>query len=431
MIDRYTTAAMSKIWSEENRFAVMLRVELAVCRAWSEEGRIPPDALDDILKKAAFSIARIEEIESTVHHDVIAFVTSVAENIGENGRYVHLGLTSSDVLDTASSLMLREALLLVRQAALELDAAVTEKALRYKRLPCVGRTHGIHAEPMTLGLKFLNWHAELERDIERIDLAISQISWGKISGAVGTYALCPPEIEARVCELLDLKPARASNQILQRDRHAGVINTVALLGCGLERMATEVRHLQRTEVGELYEPFSSGQKGSSAMPHKRNPIKSERICGMARLLRGYALTAMENVALWHERDISHSSAERVIWPDAFHAIHFMLSGMTQIVRGLTVDEKRIANDIELTGGLICSQRVMLALIDELKLPRETVYKIVQDNAMLTASGGGKFLDLLKKDERLEGLVNEAKLTSLFELDFYTRYVDKIFERFGL
>ncbi|MDR1977616.1 MAG: adenylosuccinate lyase [Synergistaceae bacterium] len=431
MIDRYTTAAMSEIWSEENRFAVMLRVELAACRAWSEEGRIPPEALDDILKKATFSIARIEEEERKVHHDVIAFVTSVAESIGENGRYVHLGLTSSDVLDTASSLMLRDALLTVKKATLELDAAVTEKALRYKRLPCVGRTHGIHAEPMSLGLKFLNWHAELGRDLERVELAISQISWGKISGAVGTYALCPPEIEARVCEFLDLKPAPISNQILQRDRHAGVVGALALLGCGLERMAMEIRHLQRTEVGELYEPFGNAQKGSSAMPHKRNPIKSERVCGMARLLRGYALTAMENVALWHERDISHSSAERVIWPDAFHTIHFMLSDMTGIVRALTVDEKRIADDIELTGGLIYSQRVMLALIDELKLPRETVYKIVQDNAMLTAQGGGKFVELLRKDRRLESLIDETKLTSLFELGFYTRYVDRIFERFGL
>ena len=431
MIDRYTTEAMAQIWSEENRFAVMLRVELAVCRAWSEEGRIPAEALDDIVKKAAFSVARIAEIENTVRHDVIAFVTSVAESIGENGRYVHLGLTSSDVLDTASSLMLREALLLVQKATLELDDAVINKALQYKHLICVGRTHGIHAEPMTLGLKFLNWHAELQRNLERIELAISQIAWGKISGAVGTYALCPPEIEARACALLGLKPSLVSNQILQRDRHAEALSALALLGCGLERMATEVRHLQRTEVGELYEPFGKGQKGSSAMPHKRNPIKSERICGMARLLRGYALTAMENVALWHERDISHSSTERVIWPDAFHTLHFMLLDMTEIVREFTVDEKRIKEDLELTGGLIYSQRVMLALIDELKLPREKVYKIVQDNAMLTAHGEGTFIELLKKDERLKGLIDETQLASLFEPSFYTRYVNKIFERFGL
>jgi adenylosuccinate lyase len=431
MIDRYATAVMSKIWNEENRFTVMLQVELATCRAWSEAGQIPADALDDILKKASFSVARIEEVESKVHHDVIAFVTSVAESIGENGRYVHLGLTSSDVLDTASSLMLRDSILAVKEATLELDGAVKEKAMQYKHLPCIGRTHGMHAEPMTLGLKFLNWHAELERDLERIELALSQILWGKISGAVGTYAMCPPEIEARVCELLELKPAPVSNQILQRDRHANIANVMALLGCGLERMATEVRHLQRSEIGELFEPFGSAQKGSSAMPHKRNPIKSERVCGMARLLRGYALTSMENIALWHERDISHSSTERVIWPDIFHTISFMLADMTSIVKGMTVNEERMRDDIDLTGGLVYSQRVMLSLIEDLKLPRDTVYKIVQDNAMRTAHGEGKFIDLLEKDERLKGVIDEAKLASLFDLNFYTRYVDLIFGRFGL
>ncbi|MDR1648735.1 MAG: adenylosuccinate lyase, partial [Synergistaceae bacterium] len=359
-----------------------------------------------------------------------AFVTSVTENIGENGRYVHLGLTSSDVLDTASSLMLRDSLRVVREAALELDNAVLEKARQYKRLPCIGRTHGIHAEPTTLGLKILNWHAELERDIERLDAAISQIAWGKISGAVGTYAMCPPEIEEKVCKLLDLQPAPASSQILQRDRHAAVMSALALLGCGLERAATEIRHLQRTEVGELYEPFAKSQKGSSAMPHKRNPIKCERVCGMARLLRGYALTAMENIALWHERDISHSSTERVIWPDAFHTAHFMLTDMASIIKNFVVDEERVRKNIDLTGGLVFSQRVMLALIDELKLSRETAYAIVQDNAMRTARGEGKFLDLLKEDARLEGVVNEAKLSSLFDVDFYLRHVDSIFARFG-
>jgi adenylosuccinate lyase len=430
VIDRYTTPEISRIWSDENRFAVMLQVELAVCRAWKEEGRIPADALEDILSRASFSVARIAEIEKSVHHDVIAFISSVAENIGENERYFHLGLTSSDVLDTASSLMLRDSLRVVREAAVALDKAVFEKALRYKHLPCIGRTHGIHAEPMTLGLKFLNWHAELERDIERLGGALSEIARGKISGAVGTYALCPPEIEARVCELLDLKPAPVSNQILQRDRHAAVMNALALLGCGLERMATEIRHLQRTEVGELYEPFGKAQKGSSAMPHKRNPIKCERVCGMARLLRGYALTAMENVALWHERDISHSSTERVIWPDAFHAAHFMLSDMASIVENLVVDEERIRKNIDLTGGLIFSQRVMTALLGESKLSRETAYAIVQDNAMRTARGEGKFLDLLKKDARLEGAADGEKLSSLFDVDFYLRHVDRIFGRFG-
>ena len=431
MIDRYTTAEMTELWGEKNRFAVMLQVELAACRAWSEQGKIPAEALDDILRKAAFSVSRIQEIESTVHHDVIAFVTSVAESIGENGRYVHLGLTSSDVLDTASSIMLREALRIVKKATEELDFAVAEKALQYKYLPCIGRTHGIHAEPMTLGLKILNWHSQLRRDIERIDLALAQIAYGKISGAVGTYALCPPEIEARVCELLELTPAAVSNQILQRDRHAEVVSSVALLGCTLERMATEIRHLQRTEVGEVFEPFGSAQKGSSAMPHKRNPIKCERICGMARLLRSYSLTAMENVALWHERDISHSSTERVMWPDVFHAIHFMLLDMTAIVRGIVVDEGRVRGNIDLTGGLVFSQRVMLDLLERSNLPREAAYKIVQDNAMRTARGEGNFLGLLQQDERLKGVVDEAELASLFDVDFYIRYVDLIFGRFEL
>jgi adenylosuccinate lyase len=430
MIDRYTTPAMSRIWNDENRFSEMLRVELAACMAWKEEGRIPAGALEDILSKASFSVSRVAEIESVVHHDVIAFVTSVAESVGENGRYIHLGLTSSDVLDTASSLMLRDSLRVAREALSELDKVVLEKARQYKRLPCIGRTHGIHAEPMTLGLKILNWHAELGRDIERLDAALSQIAWGKISGAVGTYALCPPEIEARVCELLELKPAPVSNQILQRDRHAAVMNALALLGCGLERMAVEIRHLQRTEVGELFEPFAKAQKGSSAMPHKRNPIKCERVCGMARLLRGYALASMENIALWHERDISHSSTERVLWPDAFHAAHFMLLDMTSVVRNLVVDEERVRRNIDLTGGLVFSQRVMLALIDELNLSRETAYAIVQENAARTARGEGRFLDLLRKDERLEGVADETKLSSLFDIDFYLRHVDRIFDRFG-
>ncbi|MDR1732132.1 MAG: adenylosuccinate lyase [Synergistaceae bacterium] len=431
MIDRYMTGEMSAIWSEENRFEVMLQVELAACRAWSEKGRIPPEALEEILNRAAFDLNRIREIESSVHHDVIAFVSSVAEKVGESGRYIHIGLTSSDVLDTASSIMLRESLQIVKKATLDLDAAVTEKARQYKHLPCIGRTHGIHAEPMTLGLKFLNWHAELERDLARLDLAISQISAGKISGAVGTYALCPPEIEARVCEILNLTPAGVSNQILQRDRHAVVLNAIALLGAGLERMATEIRHLQRTEVSEISEPFGSSQKGSSAMPHKRNPIRSERVCGLARLLRGYAMTALENIALWHERDISHSSTERVIWPDAFHAAHFMLLDMADLIRKLAVDEDRIQKNLAGTGGLVYSQRVMLDLIDELKVPRETAYKIVQENAMRTAAGEGNFFDLLKNDSRLKGIIDEARLASLFDVKFYTRFVDRIFERFQL
>ncbi|MDR1740279.1 MAG: adenylosuccinate lyase [Synergistaceae bacterium] len=427
MIDRYSTPAMSRIWSDENRFSTMLKVEMALCIAWKEAGRIPEEAMEDISDKASFSIKRIEEIESQVRHDVIAFVSAVAESIGENGRYLHLGVTSSDILDTATALMMRESLAVISDAVSQLQDDVMNIALKYKNLPCIGRTHGVHAEPTTLGLKFLNWYAELRRDAERLDAASEQISYGKISGAVGTYALCPPEIEARVCDILGLKPAPVSNQIIQRDRHAQVLSALALLGCGLERMATEVRHLQRTEVGEAFEPFGSSQKGSSAMPHKRNPIRSERVCGMSRLLRGYSVTAMENVALWHERDISHSSAERIIWPDAFHTAHFMLRDASYIVRDLDVDEARVKKNLGMTNGLIYSQRVMTALIDELKMPRETAYKIVQTCAMRAAGGEGSFLELLLRDERLKDAADT--LESLFDVEFYIRYADEIFERF--
>lgn len=429
MIDRYTTKEMSDIWSEENRLDVMLKVELAVCEAWAKLGEIPGEALDDILKKASVSASRVAEIEAETHHDTIAFVSAVAETIGENGRFVHLGLTSSDVLDTASSVILRQSLELINSNLSDLRRAVLDKANENKYLPCIGRTHGIHAEPMTLGLKFLNWAAELDRDAERIALAEKQIAVGKISGAVGTYAMCPPEIEKIVCEKLGLSLPDVTNQILQRDRHAAVLNALALLGCGLERMATEIRHLQRTEVAEVFEPFAKKQKGSSAMPHKRNPIKCERVCGMARLLRAYATTAMENVALWHERDISHSSTERVIWPDSFNIAHFMLRDLKSIVDGLVIDKDKIQKNLDLTGGAIYSQRVLLTLVDKFKLSREAAYAVVQSNAMRTLGGEGSFFDLLMSDERLKGLIDEAELRSLFDVGFYTKHVDYIFKNF--
>ena len=429
MIERYAERDVDALWTEENRLNVMLKVELAAVRAWCEMGRVPEEALLDIEANARFSVERVHEIERVTQHDVVAFVSAVAENVGENGRYLHLGMTSSDVLDTASSIMLRDSMDIILKALDELDGAVMSLARRYKRLPCVGRTHGIHAEPMTLGLKFLNWHAELQRDRERLELAKRHVSSGKISGAVGTYAMSSPALEARVCELLGLEPARISNQILQRDRHAEMMNALAVFGCTLERMALEVRNLQRTEVREAFEPFGAGQKGSSAMPHKRNPIKCERVCGMSRLLRGYALTAMENVALWHERDISHSSAERVIWPDALNIAAFMARSMTGILTGLVVDEARVREDIDMTGGLVYSQRVLTFLLDELNLSREADYAVVQENAMRTAAGEGRFLDLLLRDGRIQGLVAPERIKVLFESDFYARWVDDIFARF--
>ena len=431
MITRYTEKDIAALWEEENRLKVMLDVELAVTQAWCEMGRVPKEALEDIRKNARFTVERVNEIERKTQHDVVAFVSAVAENVGENGRWLHLGMTSSDILDTASSIMLRDSLDIILAALGELDAATMDLARRYKYLPCVGRTHGIHAEPTSLGLKFLNWHSELLRDRARLTGARERVSCGKISGAVGTYAMSSPQLEARVCELLGLTPAKVSNQILQRDRHAEVTNALALMGCTLERMALEVRHLQRTEVGEAFEPFGAGQKGSSAMPHKRNPIKCERVCGMARLLRGYALTSMENVALWHERDISHSSTERVIWPDAFNIAAFMLRGMTKILKGLEVDEARVRANLNMTGGLVYSQRVLTFLLDEASenISREAAYAVVQENAMKTAHGEGNFLDLLLNDPRIQGLVDPQRIKALFENDFYLRYVDEIFARF--
>ncbi|MBQ7216565.1 MAG: adenylosuccinate lyase [Synergistaceae bacterium] len=429
MIDRYSERDISALWDEYSRLKIMLDVELAVCQAWCEQGRIPVEAFEDIKANAHFTVERVQEIEQKTQHDVVAFVSAVAENIGQNGRYLHLGMTSSDILDTASSVMMRDSLNIILSALEELDSVAADLAKKYKHLPCIGRTHGIHAEPMSLGLKFLNWHAELLRDKGRLEHARHDVSAGKISGAVGTYAMCNPQLEARVCELLGLRPAKVSNQILQRDRHAAVLNALAIMGSTLERMALEIRSLQRTEVREAFEPFGKGQKGSSAMPHKRNPIKCERICGMSRLLRGYALTGMENIALWHERDISHSSTERVIWPDAFNIAAFMVRSMTKILRGLTVDETRVRHNINQTNGLVYSQRVLTYLLDELKLSREDAYAIVQENAMKTASSGVSFLDLLLSDERMKGNVDEQEIKALFENDYYLRYVDEIFARF--
>lgn len=431
MIERYSERDVSALWDDHNRLKVMLDVELAVCRAWCEMGRIPEEAYEDIVSHAHFTVERVHEIEKKTQHDVVAFVSAVAESIGSNGRYLHLGMTSSDILDTASSIMLRDSLDIVTDSLDKLDSVVIDLAQKYKYLPAMGRTHGIHAEPMSLGLRFLNWHSEILRDKGRLEYARKDISAGKISGAVGTYAMCSPQLEARVCELLGLEPAKVSNQILQRDRHAEVLNALALMGCTLERIALEIRNLQRTEVREAFEPFGVGQKGSSAMPHKRNPIKCERICGMSRLLRGYALTGMENVALWHERDISHSSTERVIWPDAFNIAVFMTRSMTKILKGLVVDEERVKENISMTNGLVYSQRVLTFLLDELKLSREDAYAIVQENAMKTASANGKvsFLELLLADERLHNVVDAESLKNLFENDYYLRYVDEIFARF--
>ena len=429
MIERYETPEMKRIWSDKNRFQKWLEVELAVCEAWTEEGRIPPEAMAEIHRKADFDMARITEIEATTHHDVIAFVSSVAEKVGDEGRFIHLGLTSSDVVDTAGSLLILEAMDVLERCLRNFSGIVLGKAREYRHIPCVGRTHGIHGEPTTFGLKLLNWHYELSRDLERLGLARKHICAGKISGAVGTYAHCPPHIEEKVCSRLGLTRADVSNQILQRDRHAEVLTAVAILGSTLERIATEIRHLQRTEVLEASEPFSKGQKGSSAMPHKRNPILCERVCGMARLLRGYSLAAMENIALWHERDISHSSVERIAWPDAFHLSHYCLKTMSRVIGNLSVDVERMGRNLEITKGLLFSQRVLLFLIDESGTSREEAYAIVQENAMRCWAGEGHLKDLLAADSRLALILDEGSLERLFDYSYYIRYVDEVFSRF--
>jgi adenylosuccinate lyase len=437
LIDKYCTKEMNRIWSDENKFARWLDVELAVCRAWAEDGVVPAADLEAITKRASFDVKRIAEIEAETQHDVIAFVSCVAESIGPSGRFVHLGLTSSDVIDTAASLLLSDSLEVLTSAARELYASLARLAWKYRYTPCAGRSHGIHAEPTTFGLKFLGFVSEVGRDIERLKLAMKEIRVCKMSGAVGTYANCPPHIEARVAAELGLEPDPVSTQIIQRDRHARVIEAVAVYGAGLERLALEIRHLQRTEVLEASEPFGRKQKGSSAMPHKKNPILSERVCGLSRLLRAYASSALENIALWHERDISHSSVERVIWGDSFNLAHYMTGVMKKIIDGLVVNQDMIRRNLDMTKGLLFSGRVLLELV-ALGMSREEAYSVVQENAMRcwngVLSGGGESLsELLGKDGRISKLKEKDPdgVEKLFDIGFYMKYVDDIFSRFTI
>lgn len=428
MIERYETPEIKAIWNDKNRFQKWLDVELAVCKAWNEAGKIPDEDYRNIVEKASFSVERIREIEEVTQHDVIAFVSSVAECIGESGRYVHLGLTSSDVIDTASSLLLSESMKTVLDALFALHKMIGEKALEYKMTPCAGRTHGIHAEPTTFGLKMLHHYAEIGRDIERIIQTKKEMMVGGLSGAVGTYANCPPSIEARTCELLGLDVDPVSTQVIQRDRHARIVTDLAICGASLERLALEVRHLQRTEVLEALEPFKKGQKGSSAMPHKKNPILSERVCGMARLLRGYTIPAIENIALWHERDISHSSVERVMWPDVFHLILYMTKTMTKIINGITVNKQNMKNNIDITKGLLFSGRILIALVEREGISREEAYTIAQSNAMRCWNEKVPLLELLKIDPRIKKM-SESELESLFDLEYYLKHIEEVFNRF--
>jgi len=436
MIERYSLPEMADIWSATRKTDKWLQVELLVCEGWAREGVIPQDAMEKI-RQARYNAQRMQEIEQETHHDVISFLRSIQEQLGPEGRFIHLGLTSSDVLDTGLAAQIKEAGQLLAESLAELTDAVAQVAIQHKYTLMTGRSHGIHAEPITFGLKLALWVDELRRHTQRLAAALEQVTVGKISGAVGTHATIPPQIEEFVCAQLGLGVAPISSQIVQRDRHAHFLTTLALIGSSLEKMAQEIRHLQRTELSEAFEPFGAGQQGSSAMPHKRNPELCERICGLARVLRGFAVTAMENVALWHERDISHSSAERIIIPDGCSLLHYMQHIFTQVITGLQVDSERMLANLNMTGGLVFSQRILLALIDK-GIGRQEAYKIVQRNAKqvwaMTSQGsvqGLALLEVLSNDPEVTEYLTHDELRELTNTEYYTKYVDVAFKRVGL
>ena len=427
MIQRYTHPEMGRIWSDQRRYETWLLVESAAADAMAAAGIIPADAAREIRDKGGFEIARIEEIERTTQHDVIAFTTAVAERVGPSARWLHFGLTSSDVIDTAQALQMREACNLVLRDLEELAEAVRARAVEHRRTPMIGRTHGVHAEPMTLGLKLALWYAEIERDMERIRRARDVVSVGKLSGAVGTFAHLPPSIEADVCRKLGLAAAPVASQVIQRDRHAELLSAIAITGASLEKFALEIRGLQKTEIGEVEEPFGKGQKGSSAMPHKKNPIASEQIVGLARLLRGNCQAAFENIALWHERDISHSSVERVILPDSFIALDHMLRRFTNIVTGLVVRPDRMRENLARSRGVVFSGTVLLELARR-GVSREQAYEWVQRNAMRSYADQRDFKELLLADSDIAGVLSRADIERAFDLNDQFRHLDVIFDR---
>ena len=429
MIERYSRPEMKRVWSDENKFNKWLEVEIAVCDAWAEVGVIPREAIPKI-KLAKCSLKRMEEILKETHHDVTAFLGSVSESLGDESRFIHLGLTSSDVIDTALSLQMVEATEILAQDIKNLISVLAKRAMEHKYTVMMGRTHGVHAEPISFGLKLALWTEEMRRNLQRLAEAKKVIAFGKISGAVGTYATVSPEVEEKACAKLGLTPAPVSSQVLQRDRHAQFVTTLAIISSSLEKFATEVRALQKTETREVEEPFSAGQTGSSAMPHKRNPELCERICGLARLVRGFALTSMENIALWHERDISQSSTERVILPGSCLLLDYSLALFTSVMNGLQIYPKRMKQNVELTKGLIFSQRVMLSLIDK-GLSRQKAYELVQRNAMKAWKEDKNFLILLKADSEVTTILPPSELEPLFDEQYYLRYVDDIFARLGL
>ncbi|MFZ5998583.1 MAG: adenylosuccinate lyase [Nitrospirota bacterium] len=427
MIARYTRPEMGRLWEPENRFQKWLDVEIAACEAWAELGEIPQDALRVIKEKARFDVGRIDEIERTVKHDVIAFLTSVAEFVGPESRFIHKGLTSSDVVDTALSLLMREAADIIIEDIKALMEVLKAQAFTYKETPCMGRSHGVHAEPMMFGLKFALWYEDAKRNLERIERAKEVVSIGKFSGAVGTFSNIPTALEEKVCKKLGLTPEPIATQVVQRDRHAEYMTALALIAASVEKISVEIRHLQRTEVLEAEEPFTAGQKGSSAMPHKRNPVGSENLSGLARVVRSNTLAAFEDIALWHERDISHSSVERIIVPDSTILVDYMLNRLKGILRDLHVYPERMRANMDRSFGLYNSQRAMLALVEK-GVTREEAYAMVQRNAMESWSKGASFMKLLQKDSDIVRYLSPQEIEDLFDLKYYLRNIDYIFGR---
>jgi adenylosuccinate lyase len=428
MIERYSVKEIDRIWSEENKFRKWLDVELAITEVYHEWGEVPDESLQNIKEKAGFDVNRIDEIEKKVKHDVIAFLTSVEEFVGKDSAYIHKGITSYDIVDTALSLLIRESLDIVITKAETLKQVLLQKAVVYKDLPAIGRTHGIHAEPIAFGVKYLIWYEEIGRNIERLMRAKEIISVGKISGSVGTYIHFPLEGEEKALKKLDLKPCRVSSQIIQRDRHMEVMYALTSIGSAVEKIAVEIRHLQRTEVLEVEEPFSKGQKGSSSMPHKRNPVKCERMSGMARLLRGNLSVTFENNILWHERDISHSSAERVIFPDSFHAAAFLLDEITGVVENLNVYPENIKKNLDITRGVYYSQKVLTLLLDK-GMPRQKVYELVQRCALESWTEKKDFKELILADKEITNLCSKDELEKAFSEKELLSGIDKIYARF--
>ncbi|MEJ2695650.1 MAG: adenylosuccinate lyase [Candidatus Sulfobium sp.] len=427
MIARYTRKEMGGLWEPENKFSKWLDVEIAVCEAWAETGKIPKGALAVIKERAGFDVARIDEIEAVVKHDVIAFLTSVAEKVGPESRYIHKGLTSSDIVDTAQSLLMKEAAAIILRDLKKLKDVMREQAFKYKDTVCIGRSHGVHAEPMTFGLKFALWHEEARRNIERMERARKTVSIGKLSGAVGTFSNIPTVIEEKVCKKLGLKPESVATQVVQRDRHAEYLSTLAIIAASVEKIAVEIRHLQRTEVLEAEEPFARGQKGSSAMPHKRNPVGSENLSGLARVVRANSLASLENVALWHERDISHSSVERVIIPDSTILVDYMLHRLTGILSGLQVYPGKMKENMACSYGLYNSQNVLLKLTEK-GMSREGAYAVVQKNAMESWKKRKEFKGMLMKDRNVRKYLTPAEIRDMFDLKHYFRNIDYIYQR---